>query len=85
MLKLYHARQGEVPSRAVCTVVTEASEITIEASPKLKNSQILENLTPKLAHSRTLTTKKTKGHGTIIVDLLPAISGRTWLHHLYLP
>ena len=49
MLKLYHVRQGEVPSRAVRTVATEVSEMTIEASPKLKNSQILENLTPKAA------------------------------------
>ena len=50
VLKPYQARQGEVPSRAVCTVATEASEMTIEASPKLKNSQILKSLTPKLEH-----------------------------------
>ena len=48
MLKLYQTRQGDVPNKTVCTVVTEVSEPTIEASPKLRNSQILQNLTPKL-------------------------------------
>jgi len=50
MLKLYQTRQGEVPRKTVCTVATEAGEESIEASPKLMNSQILQNLTPKLEH-----------------------------------
>ena len=50
MLKLYQKRQGEVPRKTVYTVATEANEESIEASPKLMNPQILQNLTPKLEH-----------------------------------
>ena len=77
MLKLYQARQGEVPSRAVCTVVTEASEMTIEASPKLKNSQILKNLTPKLEH---LPPSKQKDMEQLLLtyyQLFPDVPGCT--------
>ena len=75
-------RQGEVPSRAVCTAVTEASEMTIEASLKLKNSQILENLTPKLEH---FLPSKQKDMEQLLLTYYQLFSGCTWLHHLYLP
>ena len=74
MLKLYHTRQEEVPSRAICTVTREASEKT---SPKLKNSQILKNLTPKLEH---LLPSKQKDMEQLLLtyyQLFPDVPGCT--------
>ena len=77
MLKLYHARQGEDPSRAVCTVATEASEMTIKASPKQKNSQIHENLTPKLAHLLPRKQKDMEQLLSTYYQLFPHVPGCT--------
>ena len=53
MLRLYQVREHEkveTLDRTVCIVTTEANEETIETSPKLVNSQILQSLKFKLVH-----------------------------------
>ena len=78
MLKLYQAKQGEVPSKTVCTVVAEASETTIEASPKLMNSQILQNLTPKLEHLPPSKQKDIEQLLLTFYQLFPDVPGCTY-------
>ena len=74
MLKLYQARQGEVRS---CNVVVESNETTIEASPKLMNSQILQNLIPKLEHLSPSKQEDMKQLLLTFCQLFPDVPGRT--------